>query len=107
MEMAYLIFFSYSILVPRMQLSMFLCQLHRFPMVGFGFTTTCINLTLYFSIIFKRFEAGIFGAITLVPAWVRVTPVRRMAEIQYSDAKWVITWGFTLSISLEKKTLKA
>jgi len=34
-----LIFFSFSVFVPRMQLSMFLCPLHVFPMVAFGFTT--------------------------------------------------------------------
>jgi len=38
-NMAYLIFFSFSVFVPRMHLSTFLCQLHGFPMVGFGFTT--------------------------------------------------------------------
>jgi len=37
--MAYLIFFSFSVFVPRMPLSTFLCQLHGFPIVGFGFTT--------------------------------------------------------------------
>jgi len=39
--MAYLVFFSFTVFVPRMQLSTFLCQLHGFPMVGFGFT--CIE----------------------------------------------------------------
>jgi len=34
-----LIFFSFSVFVPRMHLSTFLCPLHGFPMVGLGFAT--------------------------------------------------------------------
>jgi len=37
--MAYLILFSFSVFLPRVQLSTFLCPLHGFPMVVFGFTT--------------------------------------------------------------------
>jgi len=37
--MAYLIFFSFSVFLPRMQLPTFLCPLHGFPMVAFGITT--------------------------------------------------------------------
>jgi len=37
--MAYLIFFSFSVFLLRMQLPTFLCPLHGFPMVAFGFTT--------------------------------------------------------------------